>query len=123
MMPYQHSAGAWTSGIGHTAGVTPKGNLTEHQAAANLQTVVLNTEQQLGVCMPLKIPLCAHDTLTSFSFNVGTSAFSDTTKELFSGITSVQRSTVAIFLSPLKLAFVSLFRLAKWFPHHSTRYY
>lgn len=49
--------------------------------------------------------------------------FSDTTKERFSGITSVQTSTVAVLLSPLKLAIVSLFRLAKWFPHHSTRHY
>jgi len=37
LRPYQCSAGVWTSGIGHTAGVVPKGDITERQAATNLR--------------------------------------------------------------------------------------
>jgi lysozyme len=36
LTPYQCSAGVWTSGIGHTAGVVPKRDITEREAAANL---------------------------------------------------------------------------------------
>jgi lysozyme len=74
LTPYQCSAGVWTSGIGHTAGVTPKGDITERQAAANLVSDVLNTEQRLAVCVPVKMPPRVYDTLVSFAFNVGTGA-------------------------------------------------
>ena len=50
LTPYQCSAGVWTSGIGHTAGVVPKGEITERQAAANLVADVLNVEKRLAVC-------------------------------------------------------------------------
>jgi lysozyme len=73
LTPYQCSAGVWTSGIGHTAGVTP-GDITERQAATNLVADVLNTEQRLAVCVPVKMPPRAYDTLVSFAFNVGTGA-------------------------------------------------
>ncbi len=33
LRPYQCSAGVWTSGIGHTAGVTPARDITEREAA------------------------------------------------------------------------------------------
>lgn len=74
LTPYQCSAGVWTSGIGHTAGVTPKGDITERQAAANLVADVLNTEQRLAVCVPVKMPPRVYDALVSFAFNVGTGA-------------------------------------------------
>ncbi len=48
LTPYQCSAGVWTSGIGHTAGVVPKGEITERQAAANLVADVLNVEKRLA---------------------------------------------------------------------------
>ena len=74
LTPYQCSAGVWTSGIGHTAGVTPKGDITERQAAANLVADVLNTEQRLAVCVPVTMPPRVYDALVSFAFNVGTGA-------------------------------------------------
>ncbi|HDS6530731.1 TPA: lysozyme [Citrobacter braakii] len=74
LRPYQCSAGVWTSGIGHTAGVVSKGDITEHDAAANLVADVLNTERRLAVCVPVKMPQRVYDALVSFSFNVGTGA-------------------------------------------------
>lgn len=74
LTPYQCSAGVWTSGIGHTAGVTPKGEITERQAASNLVADVLNTEQRLAVCVPVAMPSRVYDALVSFAFNVGTGA-------------------------------------------------
>ena len=53
LTPYQCSAGVWTSGIGHTAGVVPKGEITERQAAANLVADVMNVERRLAVCVPV----------------------------------------------------------------------
>jgi len=74
LTPYQCSAGVWTSGIGHTAGVVPKRDITERQAAANLVADVLNVERRLAVCVPVKMPQRIYDALVSFSFNVGTGA-------------------------------------------------
>jgi lysozyme len=74
LRPYQCSAGVWTSGIGHTVGVVPKRNITEHDAAANLVADVLNTERRLAVCVPVKMPQPVYDSLVSFAFNVGTGA-------------------------------------------------
>ena len=74
LTPYQCSAGVWTSGIGHIAGVTPKGDITERQAAANLVADVLNTEQRLAVCVPVAMPPRVYDALVSFAFNVGSGA-------------------------------------------------
>lgn len=74
LRPYQCSAGVWTSGIGHTAGVVPKGDITERQAAANLVSDVLSTERRLAVCAPVDMPQPVYDALVSFAFNVGTGA-------------------------------------------------
>lgn len=74
LRPYQCSAGVWTSGIGHTAGVVPKRIITEHDAAVNLVADVLNTERRLAVCVPGKMPQPVYDSLVSFAFNVGTGA-------------------------------------------------
>ncbi|HEP0019198.1 TPA: lysozyme [Klebsiella aerogenes] len=74
LAPYQCSAGVWTSGIGHTAGVVPKRDITEREAAANLVADVLNTERRLAVCVPVTMPQPVYDALVSFSFNVGTGA-------------------------------------------------
>ncbi|AUU82711.1 lysozyme [Leclercia sp. LSNIH1] len=72
LRPYQCSAGVWTSGIGHTAGVVPKGDITERQAATNLIADVLNTERRLAVCAPVVMPQPVYDAVISFAFNVGT---------------------------------------------------
>lgn len=74
LRPYQCSAGVWTSGIGHTAGVAPRRDITEREAAANLVADVLNTERRLASCAPVKMPQPVYDALVSFAFNVGTGA-------------------------------------------------
>ncbi|EKN6165580.1 TPA: lysozyme [Yersinia enterocolitica] len=74
LRPYQCSAGVWTSGIGHTAGVVPKRDITERDAAENLVADVLHIEQQLAACVPVDMPQPVYDALVSFSFNVGTAA-------------------------------------------------
>lgn len=74
LRPYQCSAGVWTSGIGHTAGVVPKVDITERQAAENLIADVLNVERRLAICVPVTMPQQVYDALVSFSFNVGTGA-------------------------------------------------
>ncbi|WP_312044010.1 lysozyme [Erwinia sp.] len=72
--PYQCSAGVWTNGIGHTAGVTPQSQVSERQAAVNLVYDVMRVERQLAVCVPVEMPQPVYDALVSFSFNVGTGA-------------------------------------------------
>lgn len=74
LRPYQCSAGVWTSGIGHTAGVTPKADITERTAAENLVSDVLNTERRLAACTPEEMPQPVYDAVVSFAFNVGTGA-------------------------------------------------
>lgn len=72
--PYQCSAGVWTNGIGHTAGVTPQSQVSERQAAVNLVYDVMRVERQLAVCVPEEMPAPVYDALVSFAFNVGTGA-------------------------------------------------
>ena len=74
LRPYQCSAGVWTSGIGHTAGVVPKRDITEREAATNLVADVLTVEKRLAVCVPVQMPQPVYDALVSFAFNVGTGA-------------------------------------------------
>lgn len=74
LRPYQCSAGVWTSGIGHTAGVVPQRDITEQQAAADLVSDVLMVERRLAVCAPVVMPQPVYDALVSFAFNVGTGA-------------------------------------------------
>jgi len=74
LKPYQCSAGVWTSGIGHTAGVVPTRDITEREAAVNLVADVLKVEKALAVCAPVAMPQPVYDAVVSFSFNVGTGA-------------------------------------------------
>ena len=74
LQPYQCSAGVWTSGIGHTAGVKPAQEVTEHQAAENLLGDIQQTERAVKKCMPVIMPQPVFDAVVSFSFNVGTGA-------------------------------------------------
>ncbi|EOG6119126.1 lysozyme [Cronobacter malonaticus] len=74
LKPYQCSAGVWTSGIGHTAGVVPTRDITEREAAVNLVGDVLKVEKALAVCAPVAIPQPVYDAVVSFAFNVGTGA-------------------------------------------------
>jgi len=74
LRPYQCSAGVWTSGIGHTAGVAAKRDINEREAAVNLVADVLNVEKRLSSCVPVQMPQPVYDALVSFAFNVGTGA-------------------------------------------------
>lgn len=74
LRPYQCSAGVWTTGIGHTAGVVPSRDITEREAATNLVSDVLRVERRLAVCMPVAMPDPVYDAVVSFAFNVGTGA-------------------------------------------------
>ncbi|MBC3249271.1 lysozyme [Serratia fonticola] len=74
LSPYQCSAGVWTSGIGHTAGVKPGRAISERDAAVNLVADVMQVERQLARCMPVVMPQPVYDAVVSFAFNVGTGA-------------------------------------------------
>ncbi|MCP1107491.1 lysozyme [Serratia nevei] len=74
LSPYQCSAGVWTSGIGHTAGVKPGGVITEREAAVNLVADVMQVEKRIVQCMPVTMPQPVYDAVVSFAFNVGTGA-------------------------------------------------
>lgn len=71
---YQCSAGVWTSGIGHTAGVTPHSRITERQAAVNLVYDVMRVERGIDACMRRDMPPQVYDAVVSFAFNVGVRA-------------------------------------------------
>ncbi|QJT83441.1 lysozyme [Kosakonia sp. MUSA4] len=83
LRPYQCSAGIWTSGIGHTAGVAPKRDITEREAAQNLVSDVLTVERRLAVCAPVAMPPAVYDAVVSFAFNVGTGAACQSTLVYF----------------------------------------
>lgn len=74
LRPYQCSAGVWTSGIGHTAGVIPTRDISEKEAASNLVTDVLQVERRLAQCAPVAMPPQVYDAVVSFAFNVGSGA-------------------------------------------------
>lgn len=74
LTPYRCSAGVWTSGIGHTAGVVPQREITERQAADNLISDVLLVEKRLDACLTVRPPPRVWDALVSLGFNVGTGA-------------------------------------------------
>lgn len=72
--PYQCSAGVWTNGIGHTAGVTPQSVVSERQAAVNLVYDVMRVERAIDTCMRHDMPQPVYDAVVSWAFNVGTNA-------------------------------------------------
>lgn len=72
--PYQCSAGVWTNGIGHTAGVTPQSVVSERQAAVNLVYDVMRVERVIDACMRHDMPQPVYDAVVSWAFNVGTYA-------------------------------------------------
>ncbi|QUT15539.1 lysozyme [Rahnella inusitata] len=80
---YQCSAGVWTNGIGHTAGVKPQTHISERQAAVNLLEDVMRVEQGIARCMPIGMPQQVYDAVASFAFNVGVTAACKSTLALF----------------------------------------
>lgn len=83
LSPYQCSAGVWTSGIGHTAGVKPAKVITEHDAARNFIADVIMTERALDKCMSVAMPQPVYDSVVSMAFNVGTGAACKSTLAYF----------------------------------------
>ncbi|RJT31500.1 lysozyme [Rahnella woolbedingensis] len=80
---YQCSAGVWTNGIGHTAGVKPQTHISERQAAVNLVEDVMRVEKGIARCMPVAMPQPVYDAVVSFAFNVGVTAACKSTLAFF----------------------------------------
>lgn len=80
---YQCSAGVWTNGIGHTAGVKPQTQISERQAAVNLVEDVMRVEKGIARCMPVAMPQPVYDAVVSFAFNVGVAAACKSTLGFF----------------------------------------
>lgn len=80
---YQCSAGVWTNGIGHTAGVKPQTQINERQAAVNLVEDVMRVEKGIARCMPVAMPQPVYDAIMSFAFNVGVTAACKSTLAFF----------------------------------------
>jgi lysozyme len=80
---YQCSAGVWTNGIGHTAGVRPQTHISERQAAVNLVEDVMRVEKGIARCMPVAMPQPVYDAVVSFAFNVGVTAACKSTLAFF----------------------------------------
>lgn len=80
---YQCSAGVWTNGIGHTAGVKPQTQISERQAAVNLVEDVMRVEKGIARCMPVAMPQSVYDAVVSFAFNVGVTAACKSTLGFF----------------------------------------
>ncbi|WP_413535204.1 lysozyme [Rahnella inusitata] len=80
---YQCSAGVWTNGIGHTAGVKPQTQISERQAAVNLVEDVMRVEKGITRCMPVAMPQPVYDAVMSFAFNVGVTAACKSTLAFF----------------------------------------
>ncbi|MBU9818516.1 lysozyme [Rahnella sp. BCC 1045] len=80
---YQCSAGVWTNGIGHTAGVKPQTQISERQAAVNLVDDVMRVEKGIARCMAITMPQPVYDAVVSFAFNVGVTAACKSTLGFF----------------------------------------
>jgi lysozyme len=74
LTPYQCSAGVWTQGVGHTAGVIPGKTITPEQAAENLVDDIRRIEKGMAICLPQEMPQAVYDAVIAFAFNVGTGA-------------------------------------------------
>ena len=69
----------WTIGYGHTEGVSPWMTCTREQAQAWLEEDLEWASQAVEDYVRVELWQSAHDALTSFVFNVGASAFGDST--------------------------------------------
>ena len=69
----------WTIGYGHTGGVSPWMTCTREQAQAWLEEDLEWASQAVEDYVRVELWQSAHDALTSFVFNVGASAFGDST--------------------------------------------
>ena len=77
---YDDGAGIWTIGVGHTGGVKPGQRCTEADAEKWLKedlAVAERSVDEVADAVPLR--QCQYDALVSFVFNIGGTAFRNST--------------------------------------------
>lgn len=78
---YKCSAGVWTIGYGHTAGVKPGTTITRGQAEAMLTADLVEFECYVNQLVKVPLKQYQFDALVSFCFNVGPDIDADTIAE------------------------------------------
>jgi lysozyme len=68
---YQDSAGVWTIGFGHTAGVNPGDTCTQAQASAWLQDDIQWAVHAVNQYVTAPLTQSEFDALVDFTFNLG----------------------------------------------------
>ena len=76
---YRCAAGVWTIGVGHTGGVTPNMKITKEQSRQLLKSDLCRFEKAVNETIKHELLQHQFDALVSFSFNVGTQAFINST--------------------------------------------
>ncbi len=76
---YKCSAGVWTIGYGSTSGVRPGMKNTQAEAEQRLRADLSRFEQKLNKLVKVKLNQNEFDALVSFVFNIGITAFSNST--------------------------------------------
>ncbi len=76
---YRCSAGVWTIGYGSTSGVRPGMKITQAEAEQRLRADLSRFEQKLNKLVKVRLNQNEFDALVSFVFNIGITAFSNST--------------------------------------------
>lgn len=79
LVPYQDSAGVWTNGWGNTHGVVPGRQITQFKADADLMVNIQSAANTVNSLVKIRLTQHQFDALTDFCFNIGGSAFADST--------------------------------------------
>ena len=79
LMPYQDSAGVWTDGYGNTHNVVPGFAITQAKADADLLANVQDAVDCVNDSVRVLLTQEEFDALVDFTFNVGCSAFRNST--------------------------------------------
>lgn len=79
LIAYKDSAGVWTIGYGHTETVFPKMQITEGQAESLLRNDLMRFEKAIRDLVDVPLSQNEYDALCSFTFNIGVSAFMEST--------------------------------------------